>query len=373
MSYAGDYAVGAAVTFTFNTFGSNRAPIAPSSAFASDGSDFRIYKHKAGVTTSKATTNGITVTSPVDSEPGNHRINIDTSNNTGDANFWEAGCSYSIHANTAKTVDSLSIDGAKLFWFSMENRYAVTAVAIRDAILNRVLSGNHETAGSAGKVLQFLDALVSTAGPTASAIADAVWDEVQSGHTTNGTFGKYVDAAISSISAGSGVNEATVRAIIAEVLPPGTRYPAGQVGRNLPTQRSGFDFEIGPVTFGELATGEWTRIVFTIKDPSQAEADDEKALIQVIRTPSSNDWEGLRILSGKNVFTDQKALANIEITNASTGTAYITIKAAATKLLAANPACIWDTKRVLTDGSVPMVSDAGQIPIVRGVTKGIGA
>lgn len=38
---------------------------------------------------------------------------------------------------------------------------AAIAVAVRNEILNRVLSGNHETAGTVGKVLQFLDATVS--------------------------------------------------------------------------------------------------------------------------------------------------------------------------------------------------------------------
>lgn len=36
--------------------------------------------------------------------------------------------------------------------------------------------------------------------PTAAAIADAVWDEAQSGHTTAGTFGKYVDSQLSTIA-----------------------------------------------------------------------------------------------------------------------------------------------------------------------------
>lgn len=38
---------------------------------------------------------------------------------------------------------------------------AAIAVAVRNEILNRVLSGNHETAGTVGKVLQFLDATIS--------------------------------------------------------------------------------------------------------------------------------------------------------------------------------------------------------------------
>lgn len=41
-----------------------------------------------------------------------------------------------------------------------------------------------------------------TAPPTAGAIADAVWDEARTGHTTAGTFGFYLDAAISGVSTG---------------------------------------------------------------------------------------------------------------------------------------------------------------------------
>jgi hypothetical protein len=40
--------------------------------------------------------------------------------------------------------------------------------------------------------------------PTAATIADAVWDEAQSGHTTAGTFGKYLDDEISDVSGGGG-------------------------------------------------------------------------------------------------------------------------------------------------------------------------
>lgn len=43
-----------------------------------------------------------------------------------------------------------------------------------------------------------------TSPPSVGAIADAVWDEARSGHTTAGTFGFYLDAAITGISAGSG-------------------------------------------------------------------------------------------------------------------------------------------------------------------------
>lgn len=47
-------------------------------------------------------------------------------------------------------------------------------------------------------------AIPTGTAPTAAAIADAVWDEAESGHTTAGTFGRYLDARVSQIGAGSG-------------------------------------------------------------------------------------------------------------------------------------------------------------------------
>jgi len=48
-----------------------------------------------------------------------------------------------------------------------------------------------------------------TAPPTTAVIADGVWDEARAGHTTAGTFGFYLDAAISSAGGGSGGLTAT--------------------------------------------------------------------------------------------------------------------------------------------------------------------
>ena len=97
----------ATIEVYFETFASTGAPVAPSSAFTT--SDFAIYKN--GSATAKATTNGLTVTSPFNSETGCHLLIIDTSNDTGDAGFWTTGARYQVKFNTAKTVDSKSIDG----------------------------------------------------------------------------------------------------------------------------------------------------------------------------------------------------------------------------------------------------------------------
>ena len=58
-----------------------------------------------------------------------------------------------------------------------------------------------------------LDAgLAGITAPSASDVADAVWDEAQAGHTTAGTFGLYLDARVSSVSGtpGSGANSCTI-------------------------------------------------------------------------------------------------------------------------------------------------------------------
>lgn len=60
--------------------------------------------------------------------------------------------------------------------------------------------------------------LDATAIPAASVIADAVWDELQAGHTTTGTFGKYLDGQISTISVDSSAIAAAVWAAATRTL-----------------------------------------------------------------------------------------------------------------------------------------------------------
>ena len=75
--------------------------------------------------------------------------------------------------------------------------------AIADAVWNEAYS-QHTTAGTFGK---YLDTEVSGVGGgslTEAGIADAVWDEARSGHTTAGTFGLYLDAQISGVGGAVG-------------------------------------------------------------------------------------------------------------------------------------------------------------------------
>jgi antitoxin component HigA of HigAB toxin-antitoxin module len=85
----------------------------------------------------------------------------------------------------------------------------LTATSTANAVWNEVQSG-HTTAGTFGKFLDAAVSGVSTGGVSAGAIAAAVWDEVISGHTTAGTTGKRLgdnlDVAVSSRLASGAVD-----------------------------------------------------------------------------------------------------------------------------------------------------------------------
>jgi hypothetical protein len=111
-----DRALGATIRIYFTTHQSTGVVVAPSSALVV--ADFKIYKD--GSATEKTSTNGITVTSPFDSQTGAHLIEIDTSNSTGDSGFWASGSAYRVVLSTAKTVDSKDPSGVCVGEFSLE-------------------------------------------------------------------------------------------------------------------------------------------------------------------------------------------------------------------------------------------------------------
>jgi hypothetical protein len=138
----------ATIEIYFETFASTGAPVAPSSAFTT--SDFAIYKN--GSATAKATTNGMTVTSPFNSEAGCHLLVIDTSNDTGDSGFWTTGARYQVKFNTAKTVGSQSIDGVSVprgsFGIQSEYMRGTDSAALASGVTVTSIGANVITAAS---------------------------------------------------------------------------------------------------------------------------------------------------------------------------------------------------------------------------------
>jgi len=143
---------GDTMTVYLNTVDSTGAAVAPSAALAA--SDFSIYKDGSAV--QKTTTNGITVTSPFDSKVGCHKIDIDTSNETGDVGFWPTGSLYEIILNTTKTADSVSLDGLRVETFGIEYGYMRGTnganTVVPPTLLQFIQTDTGETTAVAGSV-----------------------------------------------------------------------------------------------------------------------------------------------------------------------------------------------------------------------------
>jgi hypothetical protein len=152
MNYLGDFNTGATVRFHFTTHTAGGALVAPSSAFAA--ADFRIYKD--GSATERASTAGVTVTSPFDSVTGRHLVEINLADNT-TAGFYSAGSDYRVEINSAKTVDGVVQSGVVIGTFSILNRSVnlganapanwINAAAIAAAAMNS--KGDWAAAGAA--------------------------------------------------------------------------------------------------------------------------------------------------------------------------------------------------------------------------------
>jgi len=166
MKYMGDYADDSTVRIFFTTNDGSGGAVAPSTAF--EAADIVIYKNNSA--TQKATTNGITMTSPFDTVTGLHLVEIDCSNDTGDAGFWATGNDYSVVLSPDETVDSQTVVAA-IAQFSIENR-VVSAV-----------SGN--VAGIAGTI-NTLDSL-NNFDPASDTVANVTTVASVSGNVTVGT------------------------------------------------------------------------------------------------------------------------------------------------------------------------------------------
>jgi len=117
MPYEGDFPVGATVRIWFTTHDTDGAAVAPSSAF--EAADVDIYKD--GSATPRASTSGLTMTSPLNATTGLHRLDIDLSDND-DAGFWAAGSDYGVALTPDETVDAFTVVRV-IATFSIQNRY----------------------------------------------------------------------------------------------------------------------------------------------------------------------------------------------------------------------------------------------------------
>lgn len=213
---------------------------------------------------------------------------------------------------------------------------------------------------------------LTTAPPTAAAIADAVWDEARTGHTTAGTFGYYLDAAISGISGGGGGSTASdiwayatrtltstltittddIDAIVAGVTAAGPGL-YNVIRNDDLTLRIGDEFTQAITGLGNLSTRD--DLVFTLK-ASETDADTAAKIYL-----SEND--GLTRLNGAAYGT--AANGSITVDDATNGDITIRISSAATASL--TKATRVDAVKVLESGGndrTPRVGKTQVLPVI---------
>jgi len=240
ISYFGDFAEDDTVLIPFNTFDSNDPS---ASVTITNLADADIMVHKDGSTTQIAT-DGASVAIDFDTITGNHLITIDTS----------VDAAYTTGSEYAVRIEGTTVDGATInAWvgaFSIERAGGALAVAklIQTAVITNaagtdiaadIIAVKAETATIVADTNELqtddipgaiaalptaaenraemdsnstqLAAIVADTNelqtddvpgliaalndPTVAAIADAVWDEALSGHTTPGTTGRSLQVA----------------------------------------------------------------------------------------------------------------------------------------------------------------------------------
>lgn len=219
MNYIDDFAEDATVYFQFTTNDRQGGAVAPSTAF--EAADVLIYKNNGA--TQKATTNGITMTSPFDSVTGLHALTIDTSVDTGDAGFWTTGSDYICVLSPDETVDAQTVV-AVIGSFSIQNRYMrgtnsaalasdlATVAGYLDTEIAAILADTNELQTdwvNGGRLDLILDARASqTSVDTVDTVVDAILVDT-------GTDGVVIAAASKT---GYSLSAAGITAIWAEIM-----------------------------------------------------------------------------------------------------------------------------------------------------------
>lgn len=220
MSFGRDYPEDyTSVTIVFTTHDGNGAPVAPLSAF--EAADVTIYKNGA---TAKSTTNGVTMTSPLNSKTGLHAVIIDTSNDTGDSGFWTTGGGsvYSVvldpdtetvnSQTVRKVIGEFSIAVSPVNWGRVSA--PTTSVALSGTTVGTVTAVTGLTASNLDTTVSSRLASGSYTAPsnlTAAQIATGVWQDTTAGDfTVSASIGKSIMNGV-ALGTGLTVNDITTK------------------------------------------------------------------------------------------------------------------------------------------------------------------
>jgi hypothetical protein len=257
MNYIGDFAEDATVRIVLTTNNGDGAAVAPSSAF--EAADFRVYKN--GSATQKATTNGITVTSPFDSVTGLHILEIDTSNDTGDSGFWTTGADFWVVATPDETIDSQTVVGV-IATFSIQNRYSSARLAAIETDTQDI-QGRLPAALVSGRIDASVGAMAANT-LTASALATDAVAEIQSGLATSAEIADVptVSEFNARTIAAADYATSTALAAVAQYLDTEIQDILTDTGITLPAQITS--------AFTEIKGATWSSSTDTLEDIADA-------------------------------------------------------------------------------------------------------
>ncbi|MFO0202791.1 MAG: hypothetical protein ACK528_06630, partial [Alphaproteobacteria bacterium] len=152
---------------------------------------------------------------------------------------------------------------------------ATTAVALTNttintsqvvaSVANRV-TANTDQWGGVSVTGMPLPTSSYTAPPTSAAIADAVWDEAYSGHTTAGTFGKLMDTLRKSNTVIEGTILASPTPTTTVFRISGADYPTGALTGSVLWMNSGASQEQNSPIVNTVNNGDGT-ITVTLENP----------------------------------------------------------------------------------------------------------
>lgn len=175
-------------------------------------------------------------------------------------NFAALGINASGHVSRVTLVDTTTTNTDMISAAGIR-----TAVGLASANLDTQLGDIPTVAEFNARTIPSADYFVVadyTAPPSAATIADAVWDESQSGHTTLGTFGYYLDARVSAVSGGGLTVQDIVDGVLDELL-SGHTIP-GSVGAGISAAGSAGDpwSTILPASYTGLQAGKILKDIF---------------------------------------------------------------------------------------------------------------
>jgi hypothetical protein len=147
-----------------------------------------------------------------------------------------AGCAVSsIGANVITAAAAAADFGAELQALITGGAYALSTDANgRIRIVDGTGTGEINTNAGAIALVDLVTDITTKTGFRLSATGvDDIWDEVQSGHSTAGTFGKYLDSAVSGVSTG-GISASDIATAVWQDLLSGSDFSTvGSVGKLL--------------------------------------------------------------------------------------------------------------------------------------------